>query len=1379
MYAPPRGEWFCPCCVEERHVEHIHPLRNALVWNPSSPVNDREIGRVVGIVRKEGHKPKCKVGHVYTTAANSDTAGTRCEKETPCVAEDEGDITWFLQYHIEFGYSIEDIPHMSTNHVTGRGTARTVVWVLDDVLSYYYGNMESPDMTPNFKPASPPLLPTGYTYREYDAVAAMCRAYEGWVSFHSALPGCVDQTFSTRAHRLITTNDRVRVISRAASVISSRCGSFAMRSEDWVTVLLALSYKAIATPAFIENGHSMDEITTADYAEVLKNIGDSKPPTLLDYKNKLKVAIGDKLLFTDEVVEEEGEPVEDDENVVSEDEESVKEEMEIEENEKNDCSRDMINDEPEPDDGDTGSSSCDDIWDEELEAAAQSRGSVSDSDGFCTDVGEDGMEDSVTNETDISHDSDDSDFEDNLFTADELKAISDGKISDLENEQSHPKVESETSDNEKQNKPLDGNQDMPPPSCVPPVTDNPRTAIDELKHSWETRNRSNRRGKEDAMFALTLVEKIESELAQSEDVFRESDENEEVVSSSSPGGTQKGENNEVKDVRNCDKPTSLRLPSATVSYLAPGCILHTMVKATLPRPADDLDMKEWLTSFSDRFHDGAKEIISINSESSCETGETSSAMEMDGDMSTSKCSDLEPGTTCAWCGFTEKMLCSRFVYGPNWDEWIDWKQMAEKEKSEDSTEVPKKKVITSWLPVNKSDSAMLLEAVRLESSDDVAIDGVLSKSVHQPPKNIKVDIVKGSLVVHECCAESMHVARLVAYNKQVERKKEEERVKLQLKRQAEAQASTKVDVAEDRKLADVLCGIARGKVISLGYDRNGNVYYVFPGTRSLFVCTREEQNKAYIESEMSTNKVDSLDHHAVNKLTLSSLGKALTSEIPDHECSVHNMPDPMQPDSMCLKWKVFDSTADIAYIILSLDEDNGTEKTVKRALKVLYSDASDLSAKIEKNAQQTLYECGERTDNLYDLLLHSEEYLSLVRDYAVDMEGVDASAPVQVEDTTNTSCQQEEDVYEEVDIRDCTADENDEDDDEGEWDESDLPAENVLPVLREKRKRSSSPRASLEDSKRQHIQPTNDKSVTSSVETEPLYTAGSRVFILRKDKWWEGRVTGVRSRHFPDSEDGNVAMQYKVRFIGWGTEYDTWVEESSLLSYNQGTRAMVQEQKQETEERERLEGRGCGPDIVPEILKSLTAFKYYTLTGRHNTHTVGGVPLNYQPLPGHSSNNSDLAVLKSAMLMVHAALPYGSIDESEERWGRGVPGMGSGVILPTGYESSSFAAAWKYAVTSAADATQLMECQLMLEYGVRSSWFKTTGAKLMCCMPSRLYALRHPTLGMVATRLFCLDQAVKYDKVKTDDEPLYDDELDRDRPKVQKKKGSKSKSRKK
>jgi hypothetical protein len=66
----------------------------------------------------------------------------------------------------------------------------------------------------------------------------------------------------------------------------------------------------------------------------------------------------------------------------------------------------------------------------------------------------------------------------------------------------------------------------------------------------------------------------------------------------------------------------------------------------------------------------------------------------------------------------------------------------------------------------------------------------------------------------------------------------------------------------------------------------------------------------------------------------------------------------------------------------------------------------------------------------------------------------------------------------------------------------------------------------------------------------------------------------------------------------------------------------------------------------------------------------------------------------------------------------------------------------------ASTATHVMECELMLEYAVKSAWMRSTGNKLMGCLGSRQNALRSATLGQVAVRLWCFDQTVRYDKVE-------------------------------
>jgi len=1389
MHAPPRGEWFCQCCVEERHVQHVHPLRNALVWEPTSPVSDREIGRVVGIVRKEGYKPRSKVGHVPANTSDS-IEFTNAAGGTE-VSESEDDIVWYLEYHIEFGYSLDDIPFMGDIQVIGRGGTRTVVWVLDDVLTFYYGdlktlqrithqtvvdgeNTSSEDVViPEFKPVSPPVLPSGYTFHEYDSVAALCRAYEGWVHFHSALPGSVDESFSARACKVLQKDDRIRIISRAAAILSTRCGNFAMRGEDWTTVLLALSYKAISTPAFIESGHYMDEITSADYARVLRDIGENRPPTLLDYKSKLNVKVGNKLLFVDEAAEDDDDDGMDrgtsgtegcDNNA-----DVVKSESRVEEKGASDIGNRVENDD--------NTSSAEGVWDEGLEAAAQSQGSISESDGFPSDGGADDDQENLVS---------DDDSEDPLFSHAELEEINQVSFEEKEQCESKESENGEKCDNNHELDTQDKSRSMPPPSGPPSTSEKPILAIDELKHSWETRYRSNRRGKEDAMFTLTLMEKIEGELAQSEEVFREK-----VEETSEPtvrGGDEENKDNGISEESNktLNREGAVRLPSATVAHLAPGCILHTVVKSTLPRPADDIDMKEWLASFNDRFHDGAKEIISINDDSKLtsvsrvDSGEGCGAMDVNSESSivTEKYgADSVP--VCAWCGFTEKMICSQLVYGQTWDEWKEWQAVVDRKREEGKFDEVPKRLIAFWVPLNNTDAARLLEAARISScKDETKTDEEIFSRILIPPKDIKMEVIKGSVVVHECCAESMHVSRITAHNKLVEREKERERIRLHLRRQAEVQAAMRIDIAEDRRLADVLYGIARGKVISLGYDHYGNVYYVFPGTKSLYVCTTEYSDTS--SSKEGSRGCSSTDSPIHTESSQSDERGGTDSR----SCSnTLELPDPVVPDGTCLKWRVLESVPDIAHIILTLNDSYRTEKTIKRALRVLYKDAADLSMQIEKNnSVSDLYESGERESSPLEFLMRTEEYTTLVRDsadHSVEEEETEHPTLNVVEEKPSSVEDDEHDM--EVDTKGTATDNegDEEDDDEAELEGCDMVSERSVPLLREKRKRSSSPRVSLDDTKRQCVRSTSEAPSSNGTEGEPLYLAGSRVFVRRGEKWWEGKVTNIRTRQASGVSDSLEcqlnAVLYKIRFSGWGAEYDIWVGEESLLPRNQSTRAVIQEHNENSEELD------SAPGSIPEILKSLTAYKYYASSRRHNINAVGGTPLNCRIFPRHNKDKSDIAVIKSAMLLVHAALPYGSIDESEERWGRGVPGVGSGVIMPLRYESSPFSEAWKYAVTSAADATQLMECQLMLEYGVRSSWFKTTGAKLMCCMPSRLCALRHSTLGMVAMRLFCLDQAVKYDKVKIDDEPIFDEEEDSVRSKASQKKSksSKSKSKKK
>lgn len=144
---------------------------------------------------------------------------------------------------------------------------------------------------------------------------------------------------------------------------------------------------------------------------------------------------------------------------------------------------------------------------------------------------------------------------------------------------------------------------------------------------------------------------------------------------------------------------------------------------------------------------------------------------------------------------------------------------------------------------------------------------------------------------------------------------------------------------------------------------------------------------------------------------------------------------------------------------------------------------------------------------------------------------------------------------------------------------------------------------------------------------------------------------------------------------------------------------------------------------APKVLLSLHAAAYLRTPDRS---------AGQRPPMGFSACSSPLQQLRAAMLIIEAALPLGSVDDSEDRWGDG------------------FVIAWREAVISAADPIALMQCQLMLEYGIRTAWLKATGLKLFSCLPSRVQCLRTATYSAVAVRVWVLDETIKYDKVHSD-----------------------------
>merc|ERR1711968_177189 len=73
------------------------------------------------------------------------------------------------------------------------------------------------------------------------------------------------------------------------------------------------------------------------------------------------------------------------------------------------------------------------------------------------------------------------------------------------------------------------------------------------------------------------------------------------------------------------------------------------------------------------------------------------------------------------------------------------------------------------------------------------------------------------------------------------------------------------------------------------------------------------------------------------------------------------------------------------------------------------------------------------------------------------------------------------------------------------------------------------------------------------------------------------------------------------------------------------------------------------------------------------------------------------------------------------------------------------------AVVAAENATDLMACQIMLEYGIKTTWLKPQGLRLLSALPSRVHCMKFASVGQLALRLSALDQGIRYPKIKSND----------------------------
>lgn len=240
----------------------------------------------------------------------------------------------------------------------------------------------------------------------------------------------------------------------------------------------------------------------------------------------------------------------------------------------------------------------------------------------------------------------------------------------------------------------------------------------------------------------------------------------------------------------------------------------------------------------------------------------------------------------------------------------------------------------------------------------------------------------------------------------------------------------------------------------------------------------------------------------------------------------------------------------------------------------------------------------------------------------------------------------------------------------------------------------------------------NSFPVVSSKNYSKSFSIHDDVYVKHNESLWLGKIEEIKQY--------NELKLYLVRYENWDSNYTGWYSSEVLwptttsfeddgLTLDGSTFSA------------KLKERSVFQSVYnyPPCIETLQAVKFIGKDFRNHDF----------PLPFTMAQlSSPLALIKTALLTIFAALPLGCVDTSEDRWG------------------DEFANAWVECVNLATDAFALMQCQLMLEFGIRTAWLKPTGLKFFSCLPSRSYAFRNASFGAVAIRLWTLDMTIKFEK---------------------------------
>jgi hypothetical protein len=640
-----------------------------------------------------------------------------------------------------------------------------------------------------------------------------------------------------------------------------------------------------------------------------------------------------------------------------------------------------------------------------------------------------------------------------------------------------------------------------------------------------------------------------------------------------------------------------------------------VIKNCFIRPSESVNTREWEVAWLAKL----KSLVPSLDE---DTTADSVDMFVDNDLEDGDLikPDVTAGTVCRYCGFDQYTLASQFVWGQTWGEWElegDSAAVVVTDKRRKLLDEGGKNKI--WIPTSPYDA----DVERAECS---------KCSIRFPRK--------GSLVVHECCAESMSIARQVALGR--------------------------VERAEEQRIVDILVGVGRAKTTPVGCDANGHLYWVFSGCSSLFVCM--QPSAADAGSRPSSDGlsqefqfvgdcgIDTLATEGFKAGAARYINASSTRALETNRISDLPLGSSLDNGSFWLEYK---ELKDIGRVIQWLRNNEPDERLLKRMLLLLFPTALQFVSN------------GHSSGSSF----------------------VDSQSASSI-------------VTKKRPASSLTFDSEDDDD------LSVASKGNVREVLKRKLVVDLGKPVSL----------TVGQRILAEAPVSGIVFSG-RILEIKEvcNKWidWDRCYVG----HYDSTtKKENANRVFKIRFDNWGYRYDAWVPKEKVMVPSPKT----------SKKASRLSYLEREVAAVPHVLSTLKAVTFQHYPNRWCT--------GYPAHTAFSNGRSSLSLVKYGMYMISKALPHGAFDETDEKWG-----------TIEFRNMNEFGRAWLEALVGAGGPTDLMACQLMLEFCIKSAWFKPSGAKLLSSLPSKAHAMRYATVGMVAVRMWILDEAIRYDKISADD----------------------------